>query len=136
MKYFILSLVVLVLLSFTIKTSQQDNTLDESIERGRNIYNDFCITCHLSNGEGVKGVYPPLANSDYLKNIKASIKAVKFGISGELIVNGKKYNGTMTPLGLDDDEIADVINYINNSWGNKNDTLVTKAMVFSVKNNP
>lgn len=135
MKYFTLSVITLVLLSFTIKTNQQVHILKESIERGADVYTDFCATCHLPNGEGVNNIYPPLANSDYLKNIEASIKAVKFGVSGELTVNGKKYNGTMAPLGLDDDEIADVINYINNSWGNKNDTLVTKAMVSNIKNN-
>ncbi|MBP0904357.1 cytochrome c [Mariniflexile gromovii] len=104
------------------------------MERGEEIYTDFCVTCHLPNGKGVEKVYPPLANSDYLlKNREASIKAIKFGMQGEITVNGKKYNTVMAPLGLSDDEVADVMNYINNSWGNKNDKMVTEAEVSKVK---
>ncbi|PLB18348.1 MAG: Anaerobically induced outer membrane transmembrane protein [Flavobacteriaceae bacterium FS1-H7996/R] len=104
------------------------------MERGEEIYTDFCVSCHLPNGKGVERVYPPLANSDYLlKNREASIKGIKFGMNGEIVVNGKKYNNVMTPLGLSDDEIADVMNYISNSWGNKNDNIVTKAEVSKIK---
>ena len=112
----------------------QTDPLKESIKRGSEIYTDFCISCHLPNGKGVENVYPPLAKSDYLKkNRAASIKGIKFGQQGEITVNGKKYNGSMASLGLDDDEIADVMNYITNSWGNKNDKMITKAEVSKIK---
>ena len=76
----------------------------------------MCITCHLDNSKGVPKVYPPLAGSDYLKkNRKESIKASKYGMSGEITVNGITYNSVMAPLGLSDEEVADVINYIHNS---------------------
>ena len=56
----------------------QDKELKESIQRGKNIYTDFCITCHLETGEGVENTFPPLAKSDYLMNNReASIKGVK-----------------------------------------------------------
>ena len=42
--------------------------LTESINRGEIVYNDMCITCHLADGKGVPKVFPPLANSDYLRN--------------------------------------------------------------------
>uniref|UniRef100_UPI004048E596 c-type cytochrome n=1 Tax=Mariniflexile sp. TaxID=1979402 RepID=UPI004048E596 len=52
------------------------------MERGHGIYTDFCMSCHLPNGDGVESVYPPLANSDYLlKNREASIRGIKFGQS-------------------------------------------------------
>lgn len=108
--------------------------LSESIKRGSEIYTDFCMSCHLANGEGVENIYPPLAKSDYLiKNREASILGIKYGQEGEITVNGKIYNGLMTPLGLSDDEVADVMNYISNSWGNKNDKIVTEEEVSNIK---
>ena len=77
---------------------------------------------------------PPLAKSDYLiKNREASIRGIKFGQQGELTVNGKKYNSIMAPMGLSDNEVADVMNYITNSWGNKNDKMITKEEVTKIK---
>lgn len=108
----------------------QDPELDASIERGQEIYTDFCVTCHMPNGEGVAHTFPPLAKSDYLmQNREGSIKGIKYGQEGELIVNGLTYNNTMAPLGLEDEEVADVMNFILNSWGNSTDTKVTTEEV-------
>ena len=132
MKYIVLSLATSAILF--ISNTNQKSPLKESIERGNEIYTDFCVSCHLPNGQGVRKTYPPLANSDYLiKKQEASIKAIKYGLSGSIVVNGETYNNVMTPMGLDDQEIADVMNYINNSWGNKNDKMVTKLQVSKVK---
>lgn len=88
----------------------------------------------MANGEGVEKIFPPLANSDYLKNNQeASIRAVKYGMSGEIVVNGITYNSVMAPLGLTDEEVADVMNYINNAWGNAIDNKVTPDMVANIK---
>jgi mono/diheme cytochrome c family protein len=88
----------------------------------------------MVNGEGVENTFPPLAKSDYLiNNQEASIRGIKFGQKGEITVNGIKYNGNMAPMGLDDKEIADVTNYINNSWGNTNDKIVTEEEVSGIK---
>ena len=108
----------------------QDKELEKSMERGKAIYADFCVTCHLTEGEGVKNAFPPLAKSDYLnKNREESIRGIKYGQKGELTVNGVTYNGLMPAMGLDDDEITDVMNYILNSWGNKSDKIVTPEEV-------
>ncbi len=109
-------------------------SLEESKKRGKEIYTDFCVTCHLPNGKGVEKTFPPLANSDYLmKNREASIRGIKYGQKGEIVVNGNTYNSTMAPMGLSDDEVADVMNYISNSWGNKNEKEVTEEEVAKVK---
>jgi len=111
----------------------QEPDLKGSIERGSEIYADFCVTCHMENGEGVPYTFPPLANSDYLLQKRAeSIKGVKYGRQGELIVNGITYNDTMAPLGLEDEEVVDVMNYILNSWGNSSDKIVTLEEVKSI----
>lgn len=119
----------------TTAISQQDFPagVKESISRGAEIYNNFCASCHLSNGEGIKGVFPPLANSDWLKEKrKESIHAIKFGLRGPIEVNGTEYDNLMPALGLSDSEIADVMNYINSSWGNELKEPVTEEEVAAI----
>lgn len=114
----------------------QDTALEESMKRGNEIYADFCVTCHLEKGEGVVNTFPPLAGSDYLKEQReASIRGIKYGQSGELVVNGVTYNGVMTPMGLEDEEVADVMNFISNSWGNSSESIVTLEEIESIKKN-
>lgn len=119
---------------FIGSSHSQTGALKESITRGNDLYTDFCMSCHLPEGKGVENVYPPLAQSDYLlKNRVGSIHAIKYGLQGPITVNGKKYDSVMAPLGLLDDEVADVMNYITNSWGNKNNTMITEAEVSKIK---
>ncbi len=94
--------------------------LKASIERGKEVYNAQCITCHMEKGEGIEGVFPPLAKSDYLMADKnRSIRQILEGASGEMTVNGKTYNGEMPAIDLTDEQVSDVLNYVRNSWGNK-----------------
>lgn len=94
--------------------------LKASIERGKEVYNTQCITCHMEKGEGMESVFPPLAKSDYLMADKTrSIKQILEGASGEMTVNGKTYNGEMPAIDLTDEQVSDVLNYVRNSWGNK-----------------
>ncbi len=112
----------------------QKKELMQSIERGKSVYDDFCIQCHLHNGKGVEGIYPPLANSDYLtKNIDKSIRAVKFGMKGPIVVNGIKYDNVMANQDLLNEEVADVMNYILHSWGNKSKEYITTKRVDSIR---
>lgn len=114
--------------------SLKNDPLQESISRGSEIYEDFCMVCHMAKGEGVPNTFPPLAGADYLlENRKESIRAVKYGREGVIEVNGEKYNGIMTPLYLSDDEVADVMNYILNSWGNVDTAMVTVEEVEGIK---
>jgi len=125
----------LLIFFFPFFVFSQKDSLEISIENGRLLYDDFCVRCHLPNGKGEIGIIPPLADSDFLyKHMEESIKALKFGgIDGEIIVNGVKYNSRMEKMGLYDDEIADVMNYILNSWGNKSDKIITEEYVKKLK---
>ena len=130
------TVIYLVLVSSIAIWMFQDKDLEESIQRGGEIYADFCVTCHLTKGEGVEGAFPPLASSDYLlNNREESIRGIKYGQRGEIIVNGVTYNNTMMPMGLEDEEIADVMNYILNSWGNTSDRPVTVEEVEAIGKN-
>jgi mono/diheme cytochrome c family protein len=112
----------------------QDKTKEESIVAGEKIYQDFCLQCHLTAGAGVSGVFPPLKNSDYLmNNIEKSIAGIKFGLKGEIIVNDEVYDGVMAKQGLNNEEIADVMNYILNQWGNSYYKQITLQQVSEVQ---
>ena len=110
-----------------------DPTLQMSITRGKEIYSDFCVQCHLPDGKGVPNAFPPLALSDFIDTqLEASIAGLKYGMQGAIVVNGETYNGNMPAQGLDDTEIADVMNYIRNSWGNQYRKLVTPSDVAQI----
>ncbi|WP_299118147.1 cytochrome c [uncultured Winogradskyella sp.] len=112
------------------KALKELSPLEKSIKTGKVIYKDMCVVCHLDNGKGVPKAFPPLANSDYLKdNQEESILGLKKGMKGEIVVNGETYNSYMAPLGLGNDEIADVMNYINNSWGNDFGKMISEEEV-------
>jgi mono/diheme cytochrome c family protein len=118
----------------TTASLYQEKTKEESIVAGEEIYQDFCLQCHLTTGVGVSGVFPPLKNSDYLmNNIDKSIAGIKFGLKGEIVVNDEIYDGVMAKQGLDNEEIADVMNYILNQWGNSFDAQITTQQVSEVQ---
>lgn len=100
---------------------------------GKSVFTTTCQACHQANGEGIAGVFPPLAKSDFLNNNKdAAIHAVVKGLSGPITVNGKNYNGVMPPQTLTDEQIAAVLTYVYSSWGNSGKT-VTKEEVSKVR---
>ncbi|MES2695783.1 MAG: copper-containing nitrite reductase [Verrucomicrobiota bacterium] len=95
-------------------------TKEIQMERGKKIFLTSCFACHLANGEGLPGIFPPLAGSDYLKADKnRAIQIVTKGLSGPITVNGKTYNNVMPPQTFDDGQVADVLTYVLNSWGNE-----------------
>jgi mono/diheme cytochrome c family protein len=104
---------------------------DDSIKRGKEVYTANCLSCHMENGMGLEGSFPPLAKADYLmKDPKRAIGIILNGQTEELKVNGKKYSAVMPPQNyLSDEQIADVINYTCNTWGNKTKVKITPAMV-------
>jgi mono/diheme cytochrome c family protein len=114
-------------------TPVQDKKLEESKERGKALYMELCITCHMADGKGTPGVIPPLAGSTYFaKSPAKAIYSQKYGLSIPIEVNGTKYTTPMPVPNISDEEIADITTYIMNSWGNKG-KLVTLKDVQKVK---
>ncbi|NER14688.1 nitrite reductase, copper-containing [Leptobacterium flavescens] len=110
-------------------------TLQEKMEYGRATYMQTCFACHQAEGQGISNAFPPLAKSDYLNaDVNRSIDIVLFGKTGEITVNGQTYNSVMTKQDLTDEEIANVLTFVYNSWGNSKQD-VTPAMVRSRRNN-
>lgn len=116
-----------------VAKSSSTKSLAEKIASGKQIYTKTCFACHQANGEGIPNAFPPLAKSDYLNaDVKRAISIVLHGKTGEITVNGKKYNSVMTKQTLSDDEVADVLTFVYNSWDN-NKTNVKVTTVQEVK---
>ena len=110
-------------------------SLDQQIKAGEALFTGTCSVCHQPNGQGVEGVFPPLAGSDLLATTpKRAVHIALNGLSGPLTVNGKTYNSVMPPMSqLNDDEIANILSYVTHSWGNKGSEAFTAAEVHDVR---
>ncbi|TAJ69203.1 MAG: cytochrome c [Chitinophagaceae bacterium] len=122
----------LLLLFYSGTAFVQAYNLPQSVIRGKELYTTYCQNCHMEDGKGQAGVFPPLAKADYLKKTPVSkiIELVLKGQTGEITVNGTQYNAQMLAMDyLSDEQVADVLNYTYNSWGNKSLKAVTPAQV-------
>jgi len=121
MKKVFVGLMVLLAASPFIALQQKPKfDLKASSERGKEIYSMNCISCHMEQGEGLEGIFPPLANSDYmLSDKKRAIQQTLYGVTDEMTVNGKVYNGNMSGFDFTDEQMSDLMNYVFNSFGNK-----------------
>ena len=81
------------------------------------------MTCHRGDGNGLAPAFPPISNSAWLTDAERSIKIVLYGLMGPIEVDGKKFDGQvpMTPFAgmLKDDEVASVLTFVRNHFGNK-----------------
>ncbi len=96
-------------------------TLEQQVKSGEALFAGTCSTCHQGNGMGIPSVFPPLAKSDFLNaDHNRAIGIVLNGLTGPVTVNGAAYNSVMPPMSnLNDDEVANILTYALNSWGNK-----------------
>ncbi len=109
-------------------------SIAERMKFGKRTYMHTCFACHQAEGQGIANAFPPLAKSDYLNaDANRAIGIVLHGKTGEITVNGEKYNSIMTAQTLSDEEIANVLTYVYNSWGNSKKE-VTPEMVKAVRN--
>lgn len=92
-----------------------------SIERGKTVYEGTCLACHQADGSGVPNLNPPLIKTKWTMGDKNQlINVVLKGLDEEIEVDGETYHNVMPPLSyLSDQEIADVLTYVRNNFGNK-----------------
>jgi len=113
-------------------------TKDDQIKAGQQLFTGTCSVCHQANGEGLTNVFPPLAKSDYLaKQTREHLISIPLhGLTGKVTVNGAEYDSVMPPMSqLNDDEVANILTYVLNSWGNPGGQ-VTKEEVAKVRAQP
>ncbi len=106
----------------------------DSMKRGQAVYSRTCIACHQPTGMGLPPVFPPLAGSEWIaKDASIAVRNIVNGMQGPVTVKGVTYNSMMPPVaGLSDKDIADVVTYVNNSFGNTG-AIVTEAEVTAIK---
>jgi nitrite reductase (NO-forming) len=110
-------------------------TLDQQIKAGGALFNGTCSVCHQAGGQGIEGVFPPLAESDLLAATpRRAVQIVLNGLSGPLTVNGKAYNSVMPPMSqLNDDELANILTFVTHSWNNKAPAAFSAAEIMAVR---
>lgn len=108
----------------------------EAMKQGEDLYNaaGSCVACHMPDGNGQPGSIPPLAGSDWLKDSpERTIAIVLRGLAGPIKVNGEKFYSAMPPQVLfNDEQLAGIISYVNNAWGNTG-ALVTAEQVAAAR---
>lgn len=94
---------------------------------GKKVYDMYCQACHQADGNGVPRLNPPLAGTVYVTGSKTRlIDIVLNGLTDPLEINGEEYNNPMAAHSfLTDQQIADVLTYIRNSFGNKAGVVTT-----------
>jgi mono/diheme cytochrome c family protein len=104
-----------------------------SITRGKQVYAEQCLACHQADALGVQGMNPPLVKTKFILGDKPTlVKIVLNGMKG-VEVEGEDYHGVMAPhADLTDQQIADVLTYVRNSFGNKAKA-VTPAEVKAIR---
>ncbi|PSR12266.1 MAG: cytochrome c class I [Bacteroidetes bacterium] len=93
---------------------------NEPFTQGKNLYTTHCENCHMANGTGLGGNIPPLAQSDYLQTQQQKIACIiRYGQADTIVVNGVTYNEPMAGVKtLNEVQLANLINYLNQAWGN------------------
>jgi nitrite reductase (NO-forming) len=110
-------------------------TKEMQIEKGKQVYMGLCFACHQPDGKGLPMAFPPLAGSDFLlADRERAVRIVLKGLMGPVTVNGQTINSAMPPQEavLTDAQIADVLTYVYNSWGNQGDAF-TAAKVKAIR---
>jgi nitrite reductase (NO-forming) len=104
-------------------------TKEIQLEKGKLVFMQNCAMCHQPDGQGVPHAFPPLAGSDFLMADKTrSMHIVLHGLSGPVMVNGAKYDSVMPPVALTDEQVANVLTYVRNSWGNTSEALTVEEV--------
>jgi len=102
-------------------------TKEERTQLGETLFTTNCSACHMKDGQGVPGAFPPLAKSDFLMaRSDKGIGILLHGLQNPVTVKGKTFNGVMPQLGLTDDVIANILTYVRNSWGNQSDMITSE----------
>jgi mono/diheme cytochrome c family protein len=112
-KTFIASFLWITMLLYCCETNN-------SFPQGEEIYKAYCASCHMEEGQGLQGLYPPLAKSDYLAEHLDEVPClIVNGLNDTIVVNGKTYEIAMPAMPtMNAVQITNVMNYISQSWGN------------------
>lgn len=109
---------------------------EQYLVEGQALYTTYCANCHRPDGRGLAKLYPPLAGSDYLMSDMArGVCIINKGLKGAIKVNGVVYKQPMPAIpALTKLEIAEIMTYITNSWGNEHGMISIEDVTKALKN--
>jgi mono/diheme cytochrome c family protein len=100
--------------------SEQEIEFRRYYSAGQVVYQTRCQNCHGNEGQGLAALIPPLNDADFLKNNHQQLACyLQNGLNGNIIIHSNNYNGKMPATGLAPIEIAKVLTYVQNSFGNQ-----------------
>jgi mono/diheme cytochrome c family protein len=111
--------------STEILVSSESESIKVAIDGGA-IFQSQCAACHQAAGQGIPGVFPPLAESEWVNGKpEVLINILLHGVNGKLNVKNIEYNGQMPAFKdkFKDNELAALLSYIRSAWGNKADAV-------------
>ena len=120
----------------TSEVSGLGKELPNGYEEGKKLFSARCAVCHGEKGQPQISIYPPIKNSSFLMNNQDKIPCViRYGLKGAINVNGKSYDMKMASNpDLSAEEISQLINYMNNSWGNTYGSTTTEDVINVLEN--
>lgn len=130
MKKMFTTVLILLFVFIVPGMEQQTKQTVKTIDRGKIVYNNYCRSCHMPNGEGVPRMTPSLSKSKYVLGQKPNLIEIIL-LGSEALANepNRTFKNLMAPLdNLTDLEIADALNYVRNSFGNKTTFIYSKEV--------
>ena len=122
---------ILIALAAALQAQAQKTDLKSSMERGLEVYSGQCVTCHMATGEGIPTVYPSLVKNKNVLNKSYLAQSILKGQRGP--IGSQTFSGEMPPLALTDQQVADVMNYVRNNFGNKAAVVMPKEIQPALK---
>lgn len=104
-----------------------------NMQNGKAVYETYCMSCHQENGNGIEGAFPSLVKTGNLADKNRLVQIIIKGMRGPVLSKGVQYNGEMAGVDLTDKEVADLVNYIRNTWGNKAPLIKATDVVLAKK---
>jgi mono/diheme cytochrome c family protein len=134
----LLTLIFFSLVGAILYSCQASGSIEQDMyyTNGRDLYIKSCQNCHGAHGEGFAALAPPLTDTVYLKAKKQDLVCIiKNGMSGTISINGKAYEGKMPDFQeIADIDLAQIVVYITNSWGNNQGMYTTAQVALDLKN--
>ncbi len=123
------SKILIFLLTLSACSSAEQVKYEQYMIAGEHLYAKHCSNCHGAQGKGLRNLYPPLLNSDYLQDLPQTLCVIRNGAKGKMIVNGVVYDQIMPQnKQLYDLDIAQIATYMYSKWGNKKELITTEKL--------
>lgn len=119
--------IVFLISAFSIVQGCEPN----NFKNGERLYKTYCANCHMETGEGLSALIPSLAKSDFMASNRDRLPCIiRYGLQDTIQVNGKIYAEQMPSMpSLSEIQITNLLNFVNSSWGNKNDVYSLEEVI-------